>query len=239
MRIVELGGLTVRIAGGTDREGGGEGPAVVLLHGFGAPGDDLASLWRVMRAPAGTRFLFPEAPLSLGELGMPGARAWWMIDMVRLQRTRTPDEVNQMMSEVPAGLAAARAKVLAMLDAVDAELKPSKLVVGGFSQGAMLSVDVALRSDRPLAGLVAMSGALIAEKEWRPLAAKRAGLPVLQSHGSRDPILPFAAGERLASLLKEAGLAHQWVPFQGEHTIPPVVIDALGAFLERHLVSHA
>ena len=79
----------MRVAGGTNREGGGQGPVVVLLHGFGAPGDDLASLWRVLRAPTGTRFVFPEAPLSLEAMGMPGARAWWMIDMMRLQRMRT------------------------------------------------------------------------------------------------------------------------------------------------------
>jgi phospholipase/carboxylesterase len=235
MRVVELGGLKVRMAGGTDREGGGDGPLVVLLHGFGAPGDDLASLWRVLRAPAGTRFAFPEAPLSLASLGMPGGRAWWMIDMARLQRTRTPAEVVQMMAEVPAGLAAAREKVLAMLDAMGTALHPSKLVLGGFSQGAMLSVDVALRAERVMDGVVVMSGALIAESEWKPLAERRKGMPVLQSHGTQDPILPFLAGERLAEMLRAAGLAHTWVPFPGEHSIPPPVVDAVGRFLETHL----
>src|SRR5580704_31109 len=112
MRIVELGGLKVRIAGGTDREGGGEGPAVVLLHGFGAPGDDLASLWRVLPAPPGTRFVFPEAPLSLSVLGMIEGRAWWMIDIARFQRARSPKDLQSLMSQVPDGLAEARARVV-------------------------------------------------------------------------------------------------------------------------------
>ena len=235
MRIVELGGLRVRIAGGTDREGGGQGPVVVLLHGFGAPGDDLASLWRVLRAPSGTRFVFPEAPLSLAAMGMFEGRAWWMIDMARLQRTRTAAEMEQMKAEVPQGLATAREKVVAMLDALDAELRPSKVVLGGFSQGAMLSVDVALRSERPLAGLVVMSGALIAANEWRPLVPGRGGLPVIQSHGTADPILPFVAGEALRDLLSNGGLAHTWLPFRGQHEIPPPVLDAVGGFLEANL----
>ena len=44
MRIAQFGGLTVRLTGGTDGKGGGNGPIVVLLHGFGAPGDDLVPL---------------------------------------------------------------------------------------------------------------------------------------------------------------------------------------------------
>src|SRR5579871_3411427 len=130
MRMLELGGLKVRLAGGTDREGGGEGPVVVLLHGFGAPGDDLAPLWRVLPAPAGTRFAFPEAPLSLASLGMPDGRAWWMIDIARFQRARTPADVEELMVEVPSGLGAARERVVAMLEALDGALHPSKLVLG-------------------------------------------------------------------------------------------------------------
>ena len=80
-----------------------------------------------------------------------------------------------------------------------------------------------------------MSGALIAASEWAALAPKRKGLPVLQSHGTRDPILPFATGEKLRDLLMSAGLEHTWVPFNGEHAIPGAVLDALGVFLERHL----
>ncbi|MDR4500552.1 MAG: hypothetical protein MRJ96_03745 [Nitrospirales bacterium] len=43
MKERTIAGLQVRIAGGNDREGGGTGPVVVLLHGFGAPGDDLVA----------------------------------------------------------------------------------------------------------------------------------------------------------------------------------------------------
>jgi phospholipase/carboxylesterase len=235
MHVEELGPLTVRIAGGTDREGAGGGPAVVLLHGFGAPGDDLASLHRVLRAAPGTRWVFPEGPLSLASLGMPGGRAWWMIDIARFQQARSPEEVESRMAEVPSGLAAAREAVIAMLDALDAKLHPSKVVLGGFSQGAMLAIDVALRTERPLAGLVAMSGALIAASEWKAIAPKRAGTAVVQSHGTRDAILPFMAGERLRDALKGAGLSHTWVQFAGGHEIPGQVVDAVGSFLETRL----
>jgi phospholipase/carboxylesterase len=95
----------------------------------------------------------------------------------------------------------------------------------------MLSLDVALHSDRALAGLVLMSGTLIAEREWAPRMAARKGMHVLQSHGQRDGLLPFAAAERLRDLMTQAGLDVTWVPFRGAHEIPPPVVAAVGDFL--------
>jgi phospholipase/carboxylesterase len=230
MRETLLGGLRVRIAGGTDRAGRGSGPVLVLLHGFGAPGDDLASLWRVLRVPPGTRFVFPEAPLSLGPAYGNG-RAWWMVDIARMQDAVMRGAARDLSDEVPKGLAEARAKLVALLDAVDAELGPSHRVIGGFSQGAMLACDVALRTDRPLDGLVLMSGTLIAAREWGPLMANRRGLAVLQSHGQDDVMLPYFIAERLRDELRGAGLDVTWIPFRGGHGIPPEVLDGLGRFV--------
>src|SRR5689334_9316418 len=139
MRTETFGGLTCRIVGGTDREGGGNGPVVVLLHGFGAPGDDLLALWRVIQAPAGTRFVFPAAPLELNlGYGPPSmSRAWWLIDMAKLERAITRGEMRDLTRDVPEGLAEARAAVSAMLDDVEKKLgaDPARIVLGGFSQG--------------------------------------------------------------------------------------------------------
>ena len=83
MRVAQLRGLTVRLSGGTDGKGGGNGPVVILLHGFGAPGNDLVPLAEFLNVPTGTRFLFPEGPLTLS-FGPRDARAWWLIDMARM-----------------------------------------------------------------------------------------------------------------------------------------------------------
>jgi phospholipase/carboxylesterase len=232
MRTESLGGLRVRITGGDDREGGGDGPAVVLMHGFGAPGDDLVALARIIDAPHGTRFVVPEAPNAIPGFGE--GRAWWMLDMARIERL-AQGETADLSREVPDGLAEARARVIAMLDAVDETLKPSKLVIGGFSQGAMLACDVALRTERPLAALVMLSGTFVAADEWTPLMKRRSGLSVYQSHGSADRLLPFALSEQLREALVGAGLAVTWSPFRGGHEIPPSVIDGLGSFLRRAL----
>ncbi|MBI3202191.1 MAG: hypothetical protein HYZ29_11655 [Myxococcales bacterium] len=229
MRTTTLGKLTVHLTGGDDREGGGNGPLVVLLHGFGAPGTDLVPLWRELRPPPGTRFAFPEAPLALDPYG--DARAWWMIDMAKLEAALAGGELRDLTRDVPEGMAEARALISGLLDQLDAP----QVVLGGFSQGAMLALDVALCTDRPLAGLALMSGTLLAEHEWLPLMPKRKGLCVVQSHGRLDPLLPFSIAERLRDELTSAGLEVTFVPFNGGHEIGGSVIDALDGLLNASL----
>jgi phospholipase/carboxylesterase len=239
MRKLRFGKLDAWLAGGADREGGGDGPVLVLLHGFGAPGTDLTALWRQIDGPRGLRYVFLGAPLVL-ETEVPNdiaARAWWMIDIAELQQKAAEGRLDELTERVPVGLAEAREALLGACAAIEQELsvEGSRLVLGGFSQGAMLACDFALRDERPLAGLVLMSSTLICRTDWQLLAPRRAGLPVLQSHGRADPILPFELAEKQRELLRGAGLAVEFIAFNGGHGIPGGVMDSLGGFLNRTL----
>ena len=119
MKTRTFGSLEAVVTGGTDREGGGDGPVVVLLHGFGAPGTDLVPLWRVLDVPREVRFVFPAAPIPLA-MGMGfESRAWWMIDMAAYDRAVRTGEYRDLSRTIPDGLADARQKVNALLDAVE------------------------------------------------------------------------------------------------------------------------
>ncbi len=234
MREAQLGGLKVRLTGGLDGHGGGNGPIVMLLHGFGAPGDDLVPLAGVIDVPAGTRWLFPEAPLSLN-MGFGDSRAWWIIDFGRIQEDRAAGRIRDLSIEVPQGLALARERVLTFLEELPRQLPIAytQTVIGGFSQGAMLTCDAVLHTDYPFAGLVQLSGNLLAQTVWNPLMPKRKGLPVFQSHGMQDDILPHIGAERLRDGLKRAGLGVEWHSFRGGHEIPQGVVQRLGSFLTK------
>jgi phospholipase/carboxylesterase len=236
MKVEQLGGLKVRLTGGTDGRGGGDGPVVVLLHGWGAPGDDLVPLGQEIDAPHGTRYVFPEAPLPL-QMGFGDSRGWWALDIERRQREIAAGRARDLSREVPKGLAEARAKMIALLDELERRFGAKSVVLGGFSQGAMLACDVALRTDKPLAGLILLSGTLLAADEWTPLLPRRKGLRVFQSHGSADPLLPSFMAEQLRDLLKQGGLSVDWVGFRGGHEIPGVVLDRLSGFLRAVLTS--
>ncbi len=235
MHLENLGGLHAQLVGGPDRDGGGTGPMVVLLHGFGAPGDDLVGLWKLIRVPNEVRFVFPVAPLAL-DGGFHGGRAWWMLDMERIARDMASGRGRDVQA-VPKGLSEARAFVVALLDQLHHQwnVPSDKIILGGFSQGAMLACDTVLRTNRPFAGMVLLSGTLIAKDEWLPRIPNRKGLPVFQSHGTDDPLLPFDTAKDLRNALTDGGLAVDWHEFRGGHEIPFSVLKELGSFLTTHL----
>lgn len=236
MREVLVGGLKVRLVGGTDGHGGGNGPVVMLLHGFGAPGDDLVPLAEVVDVPAGTRWLFPEGPLPLN-MGFGDSRAWWIIDFARIQEDRAAGRLRDLSLEVPQGLALARERILSFLKELPRQLPIDykKTIIGGFSQGAMLTCDAVLHTDYPFAGLVQLSGNLLARAVWAPLLPKRKGLPVFQSHGVQDDILHNIGAERLRDALHQAGLGVEWHSFRGGHEIPEAVLRRMGTFIVKVL----
>jgi phospholipase/carboxylesterase len=231
-----LGGLNARIVD-DDGRSGPPSAIVTLCHGYGAPADDLVSLAPELceRAPAlmgSVRFIFPEAPLALDDVPF-GGRAWWPIDMVALQRAMATGTMRQMADEAPEGLPSARHKLMSLIDVVtrDTGLPMSKLVIGGFSQGAMLSTDTTLRLEEAPGALAILSGTLLDQNTWRGLAPRRRGLRVVQSHGTNDPILPFAGAEALRALLQDAGCDVSFFSFRGGHGIAGDVVDALAAVI--------
>jgi len=210
----------------------------VLCHGYGAPGTDLVGIAGEVLSVAAhlvesERFVFPEAPLSLDNVPF-GGRAWWQIDVGRFSEAVVTGEYEALFREVPEGLPAARKALVGTLDEMTRQfgIPMSKVVLGGFSQGAMITTDIALRSEEAPAALAILSGTLIAQEDWKRLAPKRTALPVLQSHGMNDPILPYPAAIELRSLLENAGLNVNFVSFRGGHGIDHPVLVALAKLLE-------
>lgn len=205
--------------------------AVILAHGYGAPGDDLvplaAHLLHDEDVREGVRFVFPHGPIALRHI--PGGRAWWDLDVEQLIAAVETGTFDDFRQHVPQHLPLARSCFDDFVRALGTawRLRPQQLVVGGFSQGSMLATDWALHAEENVAGLCIWSGTLLCEEEWGRWARRHAGLAVFQSHGRFDPLLPFDAAVRLRDLLQAAGLAVDFLAFDGEHTIPEAAVDGL------------
>lgn len=211
---------------------------VVLCHGFGAPGTDLVPLTEELASAAGVdlssvQFLYPAAPISLDAFGGFEGRAWWMINMQALAEMMGTNDFTQLRKSVPPGLVDAREMLNEFLQEVfeTNSCKLDDLVIGGFSQGAMLTADVVLHAQNNPHCLVQFSGTLICEDHWRRLAPDHRGLRVLQSHGKYDPVLPYQAAQWLRDLFVENGCDVQFLPFDGVHTISGEALHALGKII--------
>jgi len=230
-KIVRAGPLTTHLIDVGVAEGSRPATLVVLCHGFGAPGTDLVPLAgeiaQVSRQVSGVRFAFPEAPLDLADIGYFGARAWFPIDVERLMTEGPSGRAGELALAAPPGMDNAKRALTKTVEALlaDADLPNSRLVLGGFSQGAMMAIELALAADEGPAALWAWSPALVDKAATVRRAPRRAGLPTYISHGRQDAILPFAGAEELARLLGEAGLDVRFAPFSGPHTIPADAIE--------------
>jgi phospholipase/carboxylesterase len=202
------------------------GIVLVLLHGYGASGDDLASLARTLLRP-GLRCILPAAPLSAGD-----GRAWWQIEARDRPRYVVDQPAPAQPSTLPnPELEAARSGVSGVLRTARARYAPSALFLGGFSQGAMLSLDLLLAGSDELDRVAVLSGALLVDSAAHFDAKRAEHPPVFVSHGLRDQRLPFAGGERIKTELEAHGFPVTFRSFDGGHAIPREIVSELGRFL--------
>jgi phospholipase/carboxylesterase len=125
---------------------------VVFVHGYGANGADLLGLADPLAEHLpDTLFVAPNAPERIP--GTPFGLQWFPIPWID----------GSSEEEAARGLDMAAADLNAFLDAlmVDEDILPEQLVLFGFSQGTMMSLEVAPRREDPIAGVVAFSGRLL------------------------------------------------------------------------------
>ena len=191
---------------------------VVLLHGWGADGNDLIGLAPALQgALPHARFASPNAPDPCDQ--NPMGRQWY-----------------SFMDERPASLKKGYVRAAGMIDAyLDAELArlgldDSQLALVGFSQGAMMAVYVALRRARPVAGVVGFSGMMIDEDN--AAAELRSRPPILLAHGDADPMVPYASMQQAVGVLSALDVPTQWHTSPGVgHGIAPDALEAGTSFL--------
>ncbi len=224
------------------QSGSGAAVPVILCHGYGAPGDDLVSLAEPLAdwldaAADRFSFAFPAAPLSPPELAAYGGRAWWEINMQKLLAATQTGRFEDLHDQEPPGMATATGELAAAIKSILVEFPgDAPYVLGGFSQGAMITMNAALTTDlRPPAVLVQFSGTLVNRRAWNEALA--GGLLsetlVLQSHGRFDNILPIGSAETLRDLVREHGVDNHFIAFDGPHTIPMEALMRLAVMLKR------
>ncbi|MCP8890799.1 alpha/beta hydrolase [Sphingomonas faeni] len=166
---------------------------VILVHGYGSNGDDLISLARMIQpALPDVAFVAPNATSRIPR--MAAAHQWWPIETFS-------------MAERAAGAASAAPGLDAFItEELEAAGLPSeRLLLVGFSQGTMMALHVGLRRRERLAGIVGISGMLVAPERLE--ADIRSRPPVLLVHGMEDDVVPFRSMELASTALSAVGVA--------------------------------
>jgi phospholipase/carboxylesterase len=190
------------------------------MHGRGADEHDLAPLLQTLDPDANLLGLLPRGPLALP----PGGRHWYVLREVGSPDRETFLETFALLSDWLDGVLA------------ESEITPERLVLAGFSQGAVMAYSLGLSAGRPRpAAILAFSGFIPRVDGFELDLEGRAGLSVSISHGSLDPIISVEFAREARARLEAAGLAVRYREDPVPHTIAPgalaqakqVLVDAL------------
>jgi len=193
-------------------------PVAVLLHGRGSNRGDLQGLRPGL--PEGTMVVTPEAPHPGGPWGYGPGWAWY--------RYVAEDRVvEDTLVESLAALDGFLAGVEELLP-----VRPGPLFLGGFSQGGTTSLAYALTRPGRVAGVLNFSGFLV-DTPAVPVTPESAGsAPVFWGHGTGDPAIPFALGQRGRSALDAVGADLTTGDYEIGHWIDPVELGDAKSWME-------
>ncbi len=193
---------------------------VMLLHGWGADGNDLIGLAPALQPTLPhARFVSPNAPDPCDQ--NPMGRQWYSF-------------IDERPEVLKAGYVRAAETINSFIDAELERLKldDSHLALIGFSQGAMMSLYVALRRAKSCAAVVGYSGKLIDAEGLESELVSRP--PILLAHGSADPMVPVQSLHDAVGVLGQHDISAQWHVSPGVgHGIDPAALEAGATFLKN------
>ena len=195
---------------------------LVLFHGRGADERDLYPLLDLLDPDRRLLGVTPRGPLHLP----PGGAHWY--------------EVRAIGYPDPATFTETYAQASSWLDelADEAGVPPERTILGGFSQGAVMTYALGLGAERPRpAGLIALSGFVPTVPGFELDLASQLP-PIAIGHGTLDPVISVEWGRRARQLLEEAAAepVYRESPHMG-HAIDPGFLGELPGWLRVVLES--
>ncbi len=198
--------------------------ALVLMHGRGTNEDDLAPLVDVLDPHRRLVGLLPRGPLQLP----PGGNHWYVVRQIGYPDPSTFGPTFEALTR--------------WLDATldEQRVDISRTILGGFSQGAVMSYALGLGAGRPApAGILALSGFMPTVEGFELVLKGRQGLPVAIGHGTEDPIIPVGWGRQAHERLSAAGADVLYRESAMAHAVDPHELHTFAQWVSRAVVPGA
>jgi phospholipase/carboxylesterase len=199
--------------------------SLIWLHGLGADGHDFVPVLQQLglQDTLGIRFILPHAPLRpITVNGGYVMRGWYDI--------RSRDLSAGIDAE---GIRESRSTLEQLIDIeVSAGIPNDRIVVGGFSQGSVVSLDWAIKTSAPLAGCISLSGYL---SESPQMETTHERTPIFLGHGLHDDIVPIALGHLAREALSNAGFSVDWHEYPMPHSVNLEEIEDMRSWLKLKL----
>ena len=203
--------------------------SILWLHGLGADGHDFAPIVPELNLPKSLplRFIFPHAPLRPVTINNGYVmRAWFDVYGVSLDMEIDEEGIARSVTLVNQWIE----------DEINRGIPANKIVLAGFSQGAVIALHAGLRYPKRLGGILALSGALpAAEKVFAEKSQANATVPIFIAHGSEDTVIPMLLGQASAQILEKQGYPTTWRSYKMPHSVCNEEIQDIAQWLSTTL----
>ena len=189
---------------------------IVVLHGWGANAEDVASVVPFLQLP-GYHFVFPNAPFAHPH--SPTGRAWYELSRDNMYE----------------GLTQSRKLLIDCLQSLEKTtgIPLKKTILSGFSQGGAMTLDVGLKL--PCSGLICMSGYLHSDIQNLEIPANNILPSVLIMHGKQDEVVPLQSAQKARDVLQSLAVSMEYHEFDGGHHISSEMLDVARTFILSNL----
>ncbi len=200
---------------------------IIWLHGLGADGQDFAPVVDELKLSRPIRYIFPHAPQRPVTInGGFVMRAWY-------------DIANQDIGarQDAAGIRASQVAIEALIaQEVQRGIEPRNIFLAGFSQGGAIALHTALRQEKALGGVLALS-TYLPLADSAPAEALALGTPIFMAHGHNDTVIPISLAKASQKALQQLGCNVEWREYAMPHSVCPLELNDIQDWLEKQIQS--
>ena len=191
--------------------------AIIAFHGYGSNPYNMIELLKVLNIekadcffPAGNISPFPNDDLS---------KAWFSIPFT-----------SNLIDEI----AISRKIILTKLKSIIESYK--KIVLLGFSQGAMISLDIMMNLSKPVSGVISLSGLNVSIDDKIKIEEEYKKIPIFVGHGINDEIIDIKSAKTSFEFILKRGFNLEWNEYNMKHEVIDKELEDIRNFVERLII---